>query len=61
MSFEELEKKYAVPVQYSLKTRVKRKVKSSIKIILQVMCGIRLMRTTDYSLCFVFDCEEKLK
>ena len=31
MSFEELERKYAAPIKYSLKTRAKRKVKKIIK------------------------------
>ena len=34
MSFEELEEKYAAPIKYSLKTRVKRKVKKIMKSML---------------------------
>lgn len=39
MSFEELKEKYAAPVRYSLKTRVKRKIKAAIKKILRVIGG----------------------
>lgn len=41
MSFEELKEKYAAPVRYSLKTRVKRKIKAAIKKILRVIGGGR--------------------
>ena len=37
MSFEELKGKYTAPIQYSLKTKVKRTMKSSIKSILRVV------------------------
>lgn len=39
ISFDELEKKYAAPVKYSLTIRTKRKIKHLIKSILQVMGG----------------------
>ena len=41
MSFEELEEKYAAPIKYSLKTRVKRKVKKIMKSMLRVIGGGR--------------------
>lgn len=41
MSFEELEGKYAAPIKYSLKIRVKRKVKKAIKRMLRVIGGGR--------------------
>lgn len=62
MSFEELEKKYAAPIKYSLKTRAKRKVKKIIKSMLRVIGGgKRVIRNTDYYLCFVLDCKEELE
>lgn len=39
MSFEALKEKYATPIEYPLKTRVKRKMKSTIKRILRVIRG----------------------
>lgn len=39
MSFEELEAKYAMPIKYSLRTRVKNKIKNIAKSILQVIVG----------------------
>lgn len=61
MSFEELEKKYAAPIKYSLAKRVKGKVKKVAKGLLRVSRGRKyVMRNMDYSLCFVFDCEEKM-
>ena len=62
MSFEELEKKYAAPIKVPFKTRVKRKIKNTIKSMLQVIGGaesINTMKNMDYSLYFVFDCQEK--
>jgi len=60
MSFNELEKKYASPIKYSLKTKIKRNVKKFIKCILRINGGQRVMRNMDYSLCFVLDCKEAL-
>lgn len=57
MGFEELERKYAVPIKYPLKTRVKRKVKKIIKSIFQVIRG-QSVNNADYGLLFVFNCEE---
>ena len=60
MSFEELEGKYAAPIKYSLKTRIKRKIKKMIKSMLRVIGGgQRVIQSTDYSLCFVFECKEE--
>ena len=62
MSFEELEQKYAAPIKVSFMTKVKRKVKRAIKKIFRVIRGGQGMNTAknmDYSLCFVFDCQEK--
>lgn len=62
MSYEELEKKYAAPIKVSLVTRAKRKTKKTIKSLLRVIGGGQSMNTAknmDYSLCFVFDCQEK--
>lgn len=62
MSFEELEKKYAASIKVPFKNRVKRKVKNTIKAMLRVIGGaesISTMKNMDYSLCFVFDCQEK--
>lgn len=39
MSFEELEKKYAAPIKVPFKTRVKRKMKNTIKAMLRVIGG----------------------
>lgn len=62
MKFEELEKKYAAPIKVPLKTKVKRRVKNTIKSMLRVIGGaesINAMKNMDYSLYFVFDCQEK--
>ena len=49
ISFDELEKKYAAPVKYSLTIRTKRKIKHLIKSILQVMgWGQRVIYSNDY-------------
>ena len=61
MSFEKLEKKYIVPV-YSLKTKMKRKIKDLIKSILRTNFFERrqkVMKKMDYFLCFIFDCQEQ--
>ena len=59
ISFDELEKKYAAPVKYSLTIRTKRKIKHLIKSILQVMGGgQRVIYSNDYLVCFIFDCRE---
>ncbi len=54
MSFEELETKYASPIKYTLKTRVKRKVKNTAKNILRVIGGGGAESNTEYGLLFVF-------
>lgn len=62
MSFEELKQKYAAPIKLSFVTKVKRKAKKAIKKVLRVIGGGQSMNTAknmDYSLCFVFDCQEK--
>lgn len=63
MEFEELERKYASPIKMTFKSRVKRKVKNTIKSTLRVISGgaesISTMKNMDYSLYFVFDCQEK--
>lgn len=62
MKFEELVKKYAVPIKVPLKTKVKRRVKNTIKSMLRVIRGaesIKTMNNMDYSLYFMFDCQEK--
>lgn len=53
MSFDELEKKYAAPIKVSFVTRVKRKIKKTIKSILRVSGGERV-NNADYGLLFVF-------
>ena len=61
MSFEELKQKYVAPIKLSFITRVKRKAKKAIKKVLRVIGGqsINTAKNMDYSLCFVFDCQEK--
>lgn len=62
ISFEELEKKYAEPRKVPFMSRVKRKIKNTIKTILRTIGGaesINTMKNMDYSLYFVFDCQEK--
>ena len=61
MEFEELEKKYASPIKVTFKSRVKRKIKNTIKSTLRKIGGARIDvgRNMDYSLCFVFDCQEQ--
>lgn len=62
MEFEELEKKYASPIKVTFKSRVKRKVKNTIKSALRAIGGpegISILKNMDYSLCFVFDCQEQ--
>lgn len=39
MEFEELEKKYATPIKVPFKTKVKRRVKNTIKFMLRVIGG----------------------
>lgn len=62
MCFEELEQKYAAPIKASFLTKVKRKAKRTIKKVLRVMGAesISTAKNKDYSLCFVFDCKEKV-
>ena len=61
MSFEELKQKYTAPIKVSFMTKVKRKVKKATKKVLRVIGGqsINTMKNMDYSLCFMFDCQEK--
>lgn len=59
MTFEKLEKKYAGPIKYSAKMRIKRKIKAVIKKLLEFSGGGGV-KQSEYSLCFVFDCEEKM-
>lgn len=62
MKFEDFEKKYAFPIKVTFKSKVKRKIKSTIKSALSVIGGTENINTTknmDYSLCFVFDCQEQ--
>lgn len=61
MSFEELKQKYAAPIKLSFITRVKRKAKKVIKKVLRVIGGqsMNTAKNMDYSLCFVFNCQEK--
>lgn len=62
MNFEELERKYAAPIKYSWKIRIKRIVKNSIKKILRVIGGgQKVIQNTDYFLCFIYDCKEKVE
>ena len=58
MSFEELKEKYAAPIRYSLKTRVKRKIKAAIRKTLRVIRGGQKVSNGDYGLLFVFNSEE---
>lgn len=57
MSFEELKEKYAVPIRYSLKTRVKRKIKAAIRKILRGIGGQKVSNG-EYGLLFVYNSEE---
>ena len=62
MSFEELEKKYAAPIKVTFKSRVKRKIKNTIKFAIRVMWGGESKHNEKYGLLFVFlrnDCQEK--
>lgn len=61
MNFDELEKKYVVPIKVGLKTKVKRKIRNVMKSLLRVIGGASMntAKNMDYSLCFVFDCQEK--
>lgn len=62
MSFEELKQKYVASIKIPFITKVKRKSKKMIKKVLRVIGGrqnINIMKNMDYSLCFVFDCQEK--
>lgn len=61
MSFEEIEKKYALSTKAPFKNRVKRKLKNIIKEMLKKIGGgerINTMKNMDYALCFIFDCQE---
>lgn len=57
MSFEELKEKYAVPIRYSLKTRVKQKIKAAIGKILRGI-GEQKVSNGEYGLLFVYNSEE---
>lgn len=61
MEFEELEKKYASSIKVTFKSRVKRKIKSTIKSTFRAIGGqkVNMAKNMDYSLCFVFDCQEQ--
>lgn len=55
MEFEELEKKYASPIKVTFKSRVKRKIKNTIKSALRVIGGGREYKhNEEYGLLFVF-------
>ena len=53
MGFEELEKKYIVPIKLSLKNKIKRKIKNAIKYVLSINWE-RAENNADYGLFFVF-------
>ena len=59
MSFEELKKKYAIPIKTTFRSRVKGKIKSIIKMFIERVGGAQLsaMKNMDYSLCSVFNCK----
>lgn len=61
MGFEELENKYMPPIQVTFKSKVKRKIKNIIKSAIRVIGGQKVSATKhmDYSLYFIFDCQEK--
>ena len=55
MEFEELEKKYASPIKVTFKSRVKRKIKNTIKSALRAIGGGREYKhNEEYGLLFVF-------
>ena len=55
MEFEELEKKYASPIKVTFKSRVKRKIKNTIKSALRAIGGDREYKhNEEYGLLFVF-------
>ena len=55
MKFEELEKKYASPIKVTFKSRVKRKIKNTIKSVLRAIGGGREYKCNEeYGLLFVF-------
>lgn len=63
MTFDELEKKYASPVQLSLTEKIKRKVKSFLRrwkmLFVKYRGGVIQRSNTDYGLLFTFDEEHK--
>lgn len=56
MEFEELEKKYASPIKVTFKSRVKRKIKNTIKSALRAIGGgdREYKHNEEYGLLFVF-------
>lgn len=56
MDFCELQRKYIVPTEYSLSTKIKGKVKFIIKGILRVLRHQNI-NNTSYGLLFAFDCK----
>lgn len=54
MEFEELEKKYASPIKVTFKSRVKRKVKNTIKSALRAIGARGYKHIEEYGLLFVF-------
>ncbi len=61
LNFEELARKYVAKTKISLAKRIKNIVKSFVKRIVRKVFRKTKRPTpnTDYSLCFVFNCEEK--
>ena len=62
MDFEELEKKYIPPINTTFKIIVKRKIKNIIKSVVRATRKRdkekRQGKEMEYSLCFMFDCQE---
>ena len=57
ISFEELKIRYASPIKYSCKIRIKRKIKSILKRIL----GGGRVSNTEYGLLFLFVFESRVE
>lgn len=56
MEFEELEKKYASPIKVTFKSKVKRKIKNTIKSALRAIGGDSNVKNVScYGMLFTFD------
>lgn len=59
LSFENLENKYTALIKKSIKSRIKGKMKSTVKNVLRIIGGGQKVNDTSYGLLFAFDYQVK--